>query len=180
MSRRQGVEPKILSLTANQAIEILPELAALLQDVVDNGGTVGFLPPLSLEDAIAYWREVVSALKGSHRILLIAKVDNALVGTVQLDLATRQNARHRAEVMKLMVHSRFRRQGIASALMRAIEQHARDAGRTTLVLDTREGEPSEQLYRNLGYIKSGAIPEYAESADGSLHTTVIFYKLLKD
>ncbi len=63
--------------------------------------------------------------------------------------------------------------------MSAIEEEARRIGRTTLVLDTRAGDPSEQLYANLGYTRAGVIPEYARSANGALHTTVFMYKLLK-
>ena len=63
--------------------------------------------------------------------------------------------------------------------MNAIEAEAKQAGRTTLVLDTREGDPSEQLYSKLGYLRAGIIPEYARSTNGSLHTTVFMYKLLK-
>jgi acetyltransferase len=166
-------------LTANAAPDVVPELAALLRDAVESGASIGFLPPLTEEDAINYWQEVVSALRGPHRILLVARIDQNVVGTVQLDLASRPNGSHRAEVAKLMVHTSYRKQGIAQALMNAIEQAARLAGRTTLVLDTREGDPSERLYIKLGYTRAGTIPEYARSSDGSLHTTVFMYKLLK-
>ncbi len=71
------------------------------------------------------------------------------------------------------------RRGIGRALMLAIENQARTGGRTTLVLDTREGDPSEALYSQIGYARAGVIPEYARSADGSLHNTVFMYELLK-
>ena len=77
-----------------------------------------------------------------------------------------------------MVHRAARRQGIGRALMQAVEEDARRLARTTLVLDTREGDPSERLYRSLGYIYVGAIPRYARSADGSLDATALYYKLL--
>ena len=165
-------------LDAAQTAARLLELSALLQDAVDAGASVGFLPPLSVAEALDYWREVVAALAGPGRLLLIATQAGALAGTIQLDLASRPNARHRAEVAKLMVHTAFRRQGIGRALMRTIEAEAARAGRTTLVLDTRQGDPSEALYASLGYLRAGTIPEYARSADGRLHTTVFMYKLL--
>ena len=77
-----------------------------------------------------------------------------------------------------MVHPLRQSQGIGAQLMRAIELEAAREGRTTLVLDTREGEPSERLYFKAGFIKAGSIPNYAQSGDGSLHTTVYMYKLL--
>lgn len=179
-----GVEPMtstvhIQRLTAADASALVPDLAALLQDAVASGASIGYLPPLASDTAVEYWREVVTTLRGPDRILLIAKVGDRLAGTVQLDMATRPNGRHRAEVAKLMVHTALRRQGIGRALMHAIEREARQAGRTTLVLDTREGDPSIALYESLGYQKAGTIPEFARSADGSLHPTVFMYKLLR-
>lgn len=170
---------EIERLTPDTAIQTLPALAALLQDAVESTASIGFLFPLTEADAISYWQEVATALRGPHRILLIACIDQKIVGSVQLDLASRPNGTHRAEVAKLMVHTSYRKQGVGQALMNAIEQEALLAGRTTLILDTREGDPSEHLYTKLGYIRAGTIPEYARSTDGSLHTTVFMYKLLK-
>jgi hypothetical protein len=62
--------------------------------------------------------------------------------------------------------------------MQAAEQQARAVGRSLLVLDTRAGDPSEQLYIRLGYWHAGSIPGYTCSADGRMHATVIMYKLL--
>ena len=169
---------KTARLSAEQAARWLPELTSLLQNAVASGASVGFLPPLAEGEATAYWQEVITALRSPYRILLIAEADGALAGSVQLDLASRPNGSHRAEVMKLMVHTRYRLQGIGRTLMLAVEDEARKANRSTLVLDTRQGDPSEKLYVRLGYQRSGVIPEYARSADGTLHTTIFFYKLL--
>ena len=84
----------------------------------------------------------------------------------------------RAEVSKVLVHSAHRRQGVGRALMLAIEAEAARAGRTTLVLDTRLDDAGEALYTSLGYQRAGVIPNYARSADGTLHATVVMYKLL--
>lgn len=170
---------QIQRLTSQTILPELPELAALLMDAVTHGASVGFLLPLSEQEALAYWQDVANAIETPHRVLLVAKLGDSLAGTVQLDMATRPNGNHRAEVAKLMVHSSFRRRGIAQALMNAIEAEAISAGRTTLVLDTREGDPSEALYMKLGYQRAGVIPEYARSTDGKLHATVFMYKLLK-
>jgi acetyltransferase len=165
-------------LTSTQTEQTIPVLSALLQDVVNSGASVGFLPPLDAQTAEKYWREVVRAMEQDTRILLVAYDDVRLVGTVQLDLCMRGNGLHRAEVMKLLVHTSVRRQGIGYALMTAIEDKARKAGRTTLVLDTRAGDPSEKLYAKLGYIKAGEIPQYAKSANGALDPSAFYYRLL--
>jgi hypothetical protein len=63
--------------------------------------------------------------------------------------------------------------------MDAVESAAREAGRTLLVLDTRQGDIAEELYLSLGYTLAGVIPQYARSANGELHATSLFYKLLE-
>ena len=167
------------ALSAGDAFSLKPALSALLKDVVDGGASVGFLPPLGPGEASAYWESVVAALESGDRQLWIARGANgAVVGTVQLYLAGQANGRHRAELIKLMVAGAARRQGIGRALMETAEAEARRLGRTTLVLDTRQGDPSEALYRAIGWQPAGTIPRYARSADGTLHTTTFYYKLL--
>jgi ribosomal protein S18 acetylase RimI-like enzyme len=154
-------------------------LMALLRNVVDDGGSVGFLPPLAADEAREYWEGVAAAVKSGSRCLWVARDGNALVGTVQLDLEKRANGDHRAEIMKLMVHTAGRRRGLGRALMLAAQTEARRLGRRTLVLDTRQGDPSEALYRSLGWTFAGAIPQYARSANRELHATAIYYLLLE-
>jgi ribosomal protein S18 acetylase RimI-like enzyme len=166
------------ALSAAEAAALRPPLVALLQQTVDAGASIGFLPPMSAAEAEAWWLGVEEALAGPYRILLVARQGDQVAGSVQLDMVAKPNAPHRAEVIKLMVLPAARRQGIGRALMEAIEAQARANGRTTLVLDTREGDPSEQLYQGLGYVRVGAIPQYVISEDGSMSATVIYYKLL--
>jgi acetyltransferase len=155
-------------------------LVTLLTDSVDGGASVGFLPPLHESEAIAYWQSVLVAIENGSRLLWIARdPERAVVGTVQLDLESRPNGTHRAEIMKLMVHTSARRRGIGRALMETAEAEARRRERTTLVLDTRQGDPSELLYRSLGWTLAGVIPRYARSADGALDPSAFYYRLLE-
>ncbi len=153
-------------------------LAALLCDAVNDGASVGFLPPLTVDEAAAYWHGVIAAVAAGERLLLVARAGEETIGTVQLDLCQRANGLHRAEVMRLLVHTTARRRGVGRALMEAAEAEARARGRTLLVLDTRDGDPSCRLYESLGYTRAGVIPRYARSADGRLHATAIYYKEL--
>jgi ribosomal protein S18 acetylase RimI-like enzyme len=153
----------------------LSQLADLLIAVVNRGASVGFLPPLSRDESEDYWR---SAL-GPGVILLVAEQAGRIVGTAQLLLALRPNAAHRAEVAKVLVDPTSQRQGIGRQLMARIEEVARENGRSLLVLDTREGDPSNAFYRSLGYVEAGRIPRYARSANGDLAGTVFYYKELE-
>ncbi|RUT28009.1 GNAT family N-acetyltransferase [Paenibacillus zeisoli] len=151
---------------------VLAQLSELLVRVVEGGASIGFLPPLEIEEANIYWEQVIDpGVK-----LWVALQDNQIIGTVQLHLAGKKNASHRAEVAKLMVHPDSRRSGVARLLMNTLEEAARHEGRSLLVLDTREGDPSNDLYKSLGYIEAGRIPEFAQSAGGTLDATVFYYK----
>ncbi len=167
-------------VTPNERDAVLPGLIALLRDAVESKASIGFLPPLSDEEARTYWSDVLDGVAGQTRVLLVARNAGHLVGTVQLELATKPNARHRAEVQKLLVRRDHRQVGLGRRLMQALEPLARERGRTLLVLDTRQGDVAEQLYRKLGYIEIGAIPFFARNETGTLDATVIFYKLLAD
>src|SRR5690242_9547106 len=90
----------------------LAGLVALLQDAVDGGASVGFLPPLSSAAAQEYWQGVVAALRQRSRVVLVAREGQSMAGTVQVDLAQPANGTHRAEVLKLIVRRDARRRGL--------------------------------------------------------------------
>jgi GNAT superfamily N-acetyltransferase len=172
-----GVLVDALAPTAARAVE--PALAALLRDAVDSGASLGFLPPLLPATAATYWQGVFADIESGSRVLLAARgADGSIVGSAQLELAMRENGRHRAEVAKVMVLREARRQGIGRALMLAAEDQARRLGRSTLILDTRAGDPSERLYASVGWQRVGEIPRFARSAGGALDATAFYYKLL--
>jgi len=150
----------------------LLELSNLLLKTVNNGASIGFLPPITEKDCENYWNSVINP----EVILLVAKLNSEIVGTVQLHLSTKKNGLHRAEIAKLMTHPNHQREGIGRKLMEKAEKIAREFGRNLLILDTREGDPSNKLYTSLGYIKAGEIPYFAKSANGDLDTTIIYYK----
>jgi acetyltransferase len=168
----------VVELNAADARSALPALVELLRDAVAHGASVGFLPPLDAAIAQAFWAEVSAEVATGDRILLVAQRAGAIVGTVQLALARKPNAHHRAEVQKLLVASSQRRQGIGAMLMAHVEQTARRHNRTLLVLDTLQGCDAERLYRRLGYQEAGRIPDYVYLGDGSQGATVVFYRSL--
>src|SRR5258708_34709307 len=102
--KRRRMDLQIVRLNAAQAEQRLPELAALLQDAVNGGAAVGFLPPLLLAEAEAYWREVVSAVGGAGRILLIAVQDGGPLGRGEMGPAGRSNWGHRGAGKREVVH----------------------------------------------------------------------------
>jgi GNAT superfamily N-acetyltransferase len=154
-------------------------LAGILIDCVEGGASVGFMVPLSRERALAFWRRVAQDVASGARALLIAEDAQGIVGTVQLILDLPDNQPHRADLAKMQVHRRARRQGLAEALMRAAEAMARECGRTLLVLDAVTGGDAERLYARLGWQRVGSIPKYALMPGGGHCATTYFYRDLE-
>ena len=156
----------------------LGALATVLVDCVDGGASVSFMHPFSHDRALAFWRHVAQDVRDGKRALIVAEDDAGICGTVQLVLDVPENQPHRAELVKMLVHSRARRQGLAFSLMRAAESLALECGRTLLVLDTVTGSTAERLYTRLGWQRVGAIPGYALMPDGAMSSATFFYKNL--
>lgn len=162
-------------LTTPVSDEDIRALADVLADAVDSGASVSFLSPFSLQQAESWWRELLSGLR-PRSILLVARDDRGIVGTVQVQPAWPPNQPHRGDVAKMLVHRRARGKGIGTALMRAVEEHARNADLTLLTLDTVRGDAAERLYEREGWTRVGVIPDYALFPDGRFCDTVVFYK----
>jgi len=136
--------------------------------------------PLTRDHAVAFWRRVAREVAAGERALLVAEDARGLCGTVQLTLNQPANQPHRADVSKMLVHRRARRQGLAAALMRAAESTARECGKTLLVLDAVTGGDAARLYERLGWVRVGDIPGYALLPRGGLCSTTVYYRNLSD
>jgi ribosomal protein S18 acetylase RimI-like enzyme len=153
------------------------QLAETLIETVAGGGSISFMHPVSMEKALAFWRNIADSVSKGERILLAARdTGGDIVGTVQSIIAQPENQPHRADIAKMMVHPRARRRGIAEALMREIERLTFAAGKTVMVLDTETGQAASHLYTKLGWRVAGDIPDYALLPHGGLCSTTYFYK----
>jgi GNAT superfamily N-acetyltransferase len=153
-------------------------LADVLIDCVERGASVSFMSPLPRAKAVAFWRRVAEGVSRGERALLVAEDALGVCGTVQLVLDQPDNQPHRADLSKMLVHSRARRQGLGAALMQGAESLARDCGKTLLVLDTVTGGDAERLYARLGWQRVGVVPDFAlwpDVAQGFCATT-FFYR----
>jgi len=155
------------------------DLAEVLVDCVEGGASVSFMSGLDRAKARRFWLEVAANAEGDGRSVAVAirERDGKIVGTVQMIPAGFENQPHRGEVAKMLVLRSERRQGLGAALMRSAEAAARRAGKTLLTLDTASDD-AERLYRSLGWIEVGRIPDYALLPDGRPCPTIVFYKML--
>jgi GNAT superfamily N-acetyltransferase len=152
-------------------------LANVLIDCVEGGASVSFMHPLPRDRAVAFWRAVAQSVAAGKRALLVADDAQGVCGTVQLVLDQPENQPHRADLSKMLVHRRARRQGLGAALLRAAEATARECGKTLLVLDTASDD-AERLYGRAGWERVGVIPDYALLPQGGLCPTTVYYRNL--
>jgi GNAT superfamily N-acetyltransferase len=154
----------------------LAQLADVLIDCVEGGASVSFMLPLTRERALAFWQRVADDVARGSRILIIAEDATGICGTVQLVLDLPENQPHRADLCKMLVHRRGRKQGLGAGLLTAAEQAARVAGRTLLVLDAVSGADGARLYERGGWVRVGEIPSYALYPAGGFCPTTYYYK----
>lgn len=170
---------QIQRLDGEQAAQAIDALANVLIDCVEGGASVSFMLPLTRGRAIHFWRKVADDVALGERALLVARAaDGEIVGTVQLVLALPENQPHRADIAKMLVHRKARRQGVAQQLMAAVETVARDERRQVLVLDTVTGGDAERLYQRAGWVRAGDVPNYALMPGGDFCSTTFYYKHL--
>ena len=120
--------PTIKEIKVPPSLELFSELVELLQDSVAGDASIGWTAVPDTREARNYWTEVLEAVGRGERLLFVATDKHVCAGAIQLALVTKQNGRHRGEVQKLMVHSQYRRRGVAKALLAAVESAAAARG----------------------------------------------------
>ncbi len=167
----------IRELNGAEALARVDELAEVLRDCVEGGASVGFMLPLAQGRPEAFWHKVAAGVAAGERHLFVAEDEaGRLCGTLSLVVDMPDNQPHRADVSKMLVHRRARRQGVAERLLKVLEAKARELGRTTLVLDTVTGSEASRVYERLGWQRAGDIPNYALMPDGPPCSTSYYFK----
>jgi GNAT superfamily N-acetyltransferase len=166
-------------LSADELNAMIEPLCDVLENCVQGGASVSFMLPFGREKSRSFWQNVAASVARDERLVLVdISEEQGITGTVQLILDQPENQPHRADVAKLLVHDRARRRGVAGRLMEALENAARENGKTVLVLDTSTGSGAETFYAQSGWQKVGEIPRYALMPDGEMTSTSVFYKFL--
>jgi GNAT superfamily N-acetyltransferase len=165
----------IIVLDAAAAVAAIDELSDVLVDCVAGGASVSFMLPFGRDDAKEFFEKVIASVERGETVLVAAKLNGRIVGTVQLGLDMPPNQPHRADIKKLLVHRAARSHGLGAALMARAEQEAKARGRTLLVLDTA-GNEAERLYVRTGWQRVGVVPDYAMWPQGGFCDTFFFWK----
>jgi GNAT superfamily N-acetyltransferase len=118
----------------------VPALAAL-------SGELGY--PVEVEDMA---RRFVAVAGRPDQAILVAEVNDAVVGWIHIAERRLLEASRQAEIMGLVVHGAARGRGLGRALVQAAERWAALHGLTTVVVRSNVIRPeSHPFYARLGY-----------------------------
>ncbi|EKJ77256.1 hypothetical protein NXS19_010014 [Fusarium pseudograminearum] len=167
---------------------LIPYLAAIHASCITHDRTIAeFLPPLSHEKLLAWWKERIAEVADGKRLIFILLNQTEpgvrpkgpdVVGVVMLYMPSSETGPFRGVVEKLFVHTACRRRGGAKTLMSTLESEATKRGRTILLLETETGSPGSEVCKKLGYVELGQIPKYGLSPTGELKDGTFFWKHL--
>jgi len=171
-----GLRLVVERLTAFRPGE-LDDLCEATDAAIEAGGGFGWVNPPPRDTLESYWRGVLLV---PERSLFVARLDGTICGSAQLLRPSRNNE---AQAFAAQLQSTFfapwaRGHGLARMLTVAIEEEARRAGFTVLLLDVRETqERAIAHYKSLGYVCWGTNPFYAR-VGGKYLAGHYYYKTL--
>ena len=169
---------EIVELSADEVRAAADELGRLLLDAHEANMALGLAGPLTEAHANEVWIETAAKLDPRARVLLVAREDGVVVGTVQIVRAESENGHHRAEIQRLAVRGDRRGAGIGRALLDAAVGRSRELGLRLLWLTTHEDTGSDRFYEAVGWTRLGAMPLYSVRPDGTLTGGAMYYLVL--
>jgi GNAT superfamily N-acetyltransferase len=170
---------EIVELSPDEVVAAAGELAQLLLDAHDSNMALGLAAPLTAGHAREVWIETAAKLAAERRILLVAREDGRVVGTVQVVRADAENGAHRAEVQRLAVSAERRGEGLGRDLLEAAVERARGMGLRLLWLTTHAESGSDRFYEAVGWSRLGTLPAYSARPDGTLAGSAFYYRELE-
>lgn len=154
------------------------QLVTATEDAIRDGIGFNWLTPPLPETIESYWRGVLMV---PSRSLFIAKLDNTIVGAIQL---VRPSKAKETSAFAAMIEAHFvapwaRGHGLALQLLDAAEREAAKDGFSVINLSVRETQTRAlAIYRDHGYIEWGTMPYY-EYVNASMVSGHFFYKKLE-
>lgn len=133
----------VIPFSSAEHSHLTPYLAAIQASCITHDRAIAtFIPPLSHEKLLSWWKERIAETNDGRRLILLL-VDELeaggrvhgpeVMGVVMLWMPHSETGPFRGFVEKLLIHREFRRKGGARALINVLEAEAATRGRTLLV-----------------------------------------------
>ncbi|MHB9133686.1 MAG: GNAT family N-acetyltransferase [Armatimonadota bacterium] len=107
------------------------------------------------------------------------EVDGHVIGVTYLAFDEHPLRAHICTLLDLVVNPGFQRMGIARRLPEACKTRATDKGKGMICVSTRGGTTAETVYRKLGFIEYGRLPN-GIIGELDAYDEVMFYTLLTE
>ncbi|WP_329089743.1 GNAT family N-acetyltransferase [Streptosporangium sp. NBC_01469] len=169
------VDPELTS-------ELTGELIECWTEVVNSGGSVGFVPPVTSDDIIetatAAFAACDATLGGPDHLLVGFDAEDRVACWLILGDGKSWLRAHWRWVWRVMVDPKHQGRGYGTRLMRAAADAASALGVEALHLTVRGGTGTEGFYSRLGYIEVGRIPRAIRLAPGDDRDEIYMVKNL--
>jgi len=125
-------------------------------------------------------QKYIKAQNNDGNILLVAEINKRIVGLGGLQKGSKQRISHIAS-FHISVHKRYRRNGIATALLEAaIQQAQKESLIEKIELEVFANNTGAiKLYKKMGFIEEGRKIREIKIGAGSYVDSVLMYKFIK-
>ena len=156
----------------------LADLCNITEQAIKAGGGFGWLKTPPRDTLNKYWKGLLLI---QNRILIVGRLNDAIAGTLQLELQPHNNESQK-NIIKIASHfvaPWARGYGLAKNTIDHAEVIAKENEATCLQLDIRETqEAAIHLFKSKGYKQWGVNPNYA-FVGGEIIKGLYFYKNIK-
>ena len=133
------------------------EVHAVVVDVVDSGGAVGWLTPPTREACDAWLRTLLD----DGGCLVVARLDGCVAALGTWSRLPAEVLAHNGEIRRVMVHRAARGLGLGRRITTALIDNAREVGVEQLLCDVRgNNHAAVALYLSLGFREYGRLPDF--------------------
>ncbi|MFG2431665.1 GNAT family N-acetyltransferase [Streptomyces sp. NPDC048590] len=150
-------------------------ITTLWVDVVNAGGAVGFVPPVTEGDVRPELvKHLAGMVEGRTRLVVGRDEEGAVAATAFLTHNTHRLMRHWIGVYTVMVHPRHQGKGYGRELMAATADAAQDIdGIEAVRLTCRGGTGADRFYASCGYKEVGRIPNAIRVAEDDYRDDIL-------
>jgi ribosomal protein S18 acetylase RimI-like enzyme len=142
------------------------EVMALVVDLVAAGAALGWVDPPSTEEVRALLMSVADDVEIGDAALVLARVDETVVGFGYWRRYVRPTHRPHADLERVAVRADHQRHGLGRWLTAALVEQARREEVEQLTLDLRaDNTAAISLYASLGFREYGRLPEFVAVGD---------------
>lgn len=173
---KTGEKVVIRTAAADDAASLLEHARIILEEDLYNVTTLDELKMTVEEER--QW--ILQHLEEPGRIILVAELDDAMVGALHFDNGSHRRLGHRG-TLHMSVHPDHRRKGIGTALLNSLLEWARQNPVVEKVAlgVFAENHPAVALYQKAGFIEEGRRIREIKISEDHYADLVRMYKLVK-